>query len=241
MEFFRETLNYGRDNLSFEDVKGHLLSRDKLDNELYLDSKADRQVFVLVASKKHDKRVAESNEEDVVGVNLADESSDDFLLVSTSDDSKLKSEWILDSGCSFHMCRNRNGSPHTVRLKVELCAWETIHLVRTHNGTIRTLSDVRTNIESSGIKVSLRALVLLKVTVKSDVPRLLQSRSQLVWSGGNLVIRGKNDTSRRLEVFQLLSTDSTQLIPCIVQDTLMASFGKDRVVEIRVKVEICKV
>ncbi|KAK5818595.1 hypothetical protein PVK06_023538 [Gossypium arboreum] len=36
---FMETLIYGRDKLSFEDVKGHLLSRDKLDNELHLDSK----------------------------------------------------------------------------------------------------------------------------------------------------------------------------------------------------------
>ncbi|KAK5819523.1 hypothetical protein PVK06_024528 [Gossypium arboreum] len=35
---FRETLIYGRDKLSFEDVKVHLLSRDKLDNELHLDS-----------------------------------------------------------------------------------------------------------------------------------------------------------------------------------------------------------
>ena len=39
-------------------------------------------------------------------------------------------------------------------------------------------------------------------------------------------------TSRRLEVFQLLSIDSTQLIPIIVQDRLVASFGKDGVVEI---------
>ncbi|MFQ6629260.1 hypothetical protein Gotur_007395 [Gossypium turneri] len=31
---FRETLIYGRDHLSFEDVKGNLLSKDKLDNEL---------------------------------------------------------------------------------------------------------------------------------------------------------------------------------------------------------------
>ncbi|MBA0647627.1 hypothetical protein Goklo_015469 [Gossypium klotzschianum] len=40
---FRETLIYGRDKLSFEDVKGHLLSRDKLDNEFGFNSKADRQ------------------------------------------------------------------------------------------------------------------------------------------------------------------------------------------------------
>ncbi|KAH1033472.1 hypothetical protein J1N35_045646 [Gossypium stocksii] len=52
----RKTLIYGRNKLSFEDVDGHLLSRDKLDNELHLDSKVDRQASVLVASKKRDKR-----------------------------------------------------------------------------------------------------------------------------------------------------------------------------------------
>ncbi|MBA0780449.1 hypothetical protein Gotri_004545, partial [Gossypium trilobum] len=44
---FTETLIYGRDKLSFEDVKGHLLNRDKLDNELHLDSNADRQASIL--------------------------------------------------------------------------------------------------------------------------------------------------------------------------------------------------
>ncbi|MFQ6648419.1 hypothetical protein Gotur_021527 [Gossypium turneri] len=29
-----------------------LYNRDKLDNELHLDSKADKQAFVLIASKK---------------------------------------------------------------------------------------------------------------------------------------------------------------------------------------------
>ncbi|MFQ6647258.1 hypothetical protein Gotur_019654 [Gossypium turneri] len=49
---FRETLIYDRDKISFEYVKGHLLSRDKLNNEFGLDSKADRQASVLVALKK---------------------------------------------------------------------------------------------------------------------------------------------------------------------------------------------
>ncbi|MBA0662390.1 hypothetical protein Goklo_006523, partial [Gossypium klotzschianum] len=83
---FREILIYGREKLSFEDVKSHLLSRDKLDNEFGSDSKADRQASILVASKKpnkrchyfkklghvkedcyklRNKRAAESNEEDV--------------------------------------------------------------------------------------------------------------------------------------------------------------------------------
>ncbi|KAG8502380.1 hypothetical protein CXB51_000443 [Gossypium anomalum] len=189
---FRETLIYGRDKLSFEDVKGHLLSRDKLDNELHLDSKTDRQASVLVASKKRDKRAAEGNEEDVAGANLADENGDDFLLVSTSDNSKLTSEWILDSGCSFHMCPNREWfstyssiESGVVRMgndsSSKVIGIGTVK-IKMHDGTIRTLSDVRyvpdlrknlislsildlkrckINIESSGIKV-FGALVLLK-------------------------------------------------------------------------------
>ncbi|MFQ6626046.1 hypothetical protein Gotur_005125, partial [Gossypium turneri] len=125
---FRETLIYGKDKLLFEYVKGHLLSKGKLDNEFGLDNKADWQASVLVASKKREKRcryykklghvkadcyklqnkrAIESNEKDVVAANLADESGDNFLLVSTSDNSKLTSEWILDSRCSFHMCPYR--------------------------------------------------------------------------------------------------------------------------------------
>ncbi|MBA0785630.1 hypothetical protein Gotri_026116 [Gossypium trilobum] len=46
---FRETLIYGRDKLSFDDVKGHLLSKNKLDNEFGSDNKANRKAFILVA------------------------------------------------------------------------------------------------------------------------------------------------------------------------------------------------
>ncbi|KAG8486047.1 hypothetical protein CXB51_019338 [Gossypium anomalum] len=211
---FRKTLIYGRDKLSFEYVKGHLLSRDKLDNEFGLDSKADKQNFVLVVSKKRDKmcryckklghfkadcyklrnkRAAKSNKEDVAGANLANESSDDFLLVSTSDNSKLTFEWILDSGCSFHMCPNKEwfSTYSSVEGGVVCMGNDSSSKVigigtvkiRIHNGTIRTLSDVRyvpnlrknlislsildlkgcrINIESSDIKVSRGALVLLK-------------------------------------------------------------------------------
>ncbi|MBA0672466.1 hypothetical protein Goklo_024819 [Gossypium klotzschianum] len=55
---FRETLIYDRDKLSFKDVKGHLLSRDKLENEFGFDSKED-------------------SKEEVAGANLTDESGDD--------------------------------------------------------------------------------------------------------------------------------------------------------------------
>ncbi|KAG8478932.1 hypothetical protein CXB51_028947 [Gossypium anomalum] len=155
---FRETLIYGRDKLSFEDVKGHLLSRDKLDNELHLDSHVKVDCYKL-----RNKRAAEGNEEDVAGANLADENGDDFLLVSTSDNSKLTSEWILDSGCSFHMCPNREWfstyssvEGGVVRMGNDSSSKNLISL------SILDLKGCKINIESSGIKVSRGALVLLK-------------------------------------------------------------------------------
>ncbi|KAH1082386.1 hypothetical protein J1N35_022147 [Gossypium stocksii] len=220
---FKETLIYGRDKLSFEDVKGHLLCRDKLDNELHLDSKADRQASILVASKKRDKMCRYS------GPNLADENDDDFLLVSTSYNSKLTSEWILDFGCSFNMCPIREWfftyssvEGGVVRMGNDsfskVIGIGTVK-IKIYDGTIRAL-----------LNVSLYILEGSTVTGEIGRPRPLRNRSQLVWSIGNLVIGGKKCISRRLEVFQILSVDSTQLIPYLVQDRLVASFGKDGVV-----------
>ncbi|MBA0626798.1 hypothetical protein Godav_004400, partial [Gossypium davidsonii] len=106
-----ETLIYDRDNLSFEDVKGHLLSKDKLNNEFGSNSKSDRQVLVLVASR--------NNKEDLAGANLANDMGDDFLLVST-----------IEGGVVLM----GNGSPNKV---IDI---DTVQ-IRMHDGTIRTLSN----------------------------------------------------------------------------------------------------
>ncbi|KAG8483218.1 hypothetical protein CXB51_022126 [Gossypium anomalum] len=253
---FRETLIYGRDKLSFEDVKAYLLSRDKLDNELHLDSKTDRQASVLLL------RVTR---EDVAGANLVDENGDDFLLVSTSDNSKLTSEWVLDSGCSFYMCPNREWfstyssvEGGVVRMgndsSSKVIGIGTVK-IKMHDGTIRTLSDVRyvpglrknlislsildlkgcrINIESSSIKVSRGALVLLKESKSTRLKRrqLGHRREKCMTVSLKKGLFWMQCTSRRLEAFQFLSTNLTQLIPCIVQDRPMAGFGKDGVVEI---------
>ncbi|KAG8500910.1 hypothetical protein CXB51_002999 [Gossypium anomalum] len=192
---FRETLIYGRDKLSFEDVKGHLLIRDKLDNELHLNSKTDKQASVLVASKKQDKRAAESNEEDVAGANLADENGDDFLLVSTNDNSKLTSEWILDLGCSFHMCPNREWfstyssvEGEVVRMgndsSSKVIGISTVK-IRIHDGTIMTLSDVRyvPDLRKNLISLSILDLKGCKINIKSNDIK--------VSSGALILLKGK--------------------------------------------------
>ncbi|KAH1122081.1 hypothetical protein J1N35_005241 [Gossypium stocksii] len=280
----RETLIYGRDKLSFEDVKGHLLSKDKFDNELHLDNKVDRQASILVASKKRDKMYHYRKKLGHVKANCYKlrnkrpvESNEEDVAVSTSDNSKLTSEWILDSGCSFHMCPNKEWfsiyssvEGGVVRIgndsSSKVIGIGTVK-IRIHNGTIRTLSNVRyvpdlrknlislsnldlkgckINIESSGIKVSRGSLIFFKgkrtgslyilegstVTGEIGHPSSVTESKSTRLERRQLGHRREKCTSRRLEVFQFLSTDSTQLIPCIIQDKLVAGFGKDGVVEI---------
>ncbi|KAG8485692.1 hypothetical protein CXB51_019003 [Gossypium anomalum] len=255
---FRETLIYGRDKLSFEDVKGHLLSREKLDNEFHLDSKVDRQPFVLVASKKRDKRcryckklghvkadcyklrnkrTAESNEEDVAGVNLANKNGDDFLLVSTSNNSKLTSEWILDSGCSFHMCPNREwfstynsvegGVVHMGKNSSSKVIGIGTVKIRIHDGTIMTLSDVRqVYLSNSSIALARldyrtqrtrstsNALECLR-TLKSGLFRIRLNLFEIV------------DSSHLLGDRQQLVTLSIVLVDYVKAETLLLRLGID--------------
>ncbi|MFQ6639670.1 hypothetical protein Gotur_014767 [Gossypium turneri] len=49
---FRETLIYDRDKLSFEDVNGYLLRKNKLDNEFGLNRKADKREKCMIVSLK---------------------------------------------------------------------------------------------------------------------------------------------------------------------------------------------
>ncbi|MFQ6663561.1 hypothetical protein Gotur_031048 [Gossypium turneri] len=126
--------------------------------------------------------------------------------------------------------------------------------IRIHDGTIRTLLDVRyvlglrknlislsildlkgcrINIESFAIKLSRGALILLKGK-RTDSLYILEGSTVASEIGRPSSVTESKSThlERRLEVFQFLSTDSTQLVPYIVQDRLVAGFGKDGIVEI---------
>ncbi|PKI52746.1 hypothetical protein CRG98_026867 [Punica granatum] len=58
---FEETPIYGRDNLTFEDVKGSLLSKDKLDNELGSSTGPYEQASGLVARGRQQSKGLSEN------------------------------------------------------------------------------------------------------------------------------------------------------------------------------------
>ncbi|KAH1107184.1 hypothetical protein J1N35_010952, partial [Gossypium stocksii] len=134
----KESLIYGRGKLSFEKVKGNLLSEEKLNNEFGLYTKSNEQASILVSRSKKglksrirdktcsyykklghikavsyklqnkNRRVIVSNEKVVTDASVAKNKGDDWVLVFTIKRSKLTSKWILDSRCSFHMCPNKD-------------------------------------------------------------------------------------------------------------------------------------
>ena len=84
---------------------------------------------------------------------VAEKYNDGELLVASDIDSKQSDEWILDSGCTFHMCPNRDWfstyevvSRGTVVMgnnaSCRIAGIGTVR-VKMFDGTIRTLGDVR--------------------------------------------------------------------------------------------------
>ena len=84
---------------------------------------------------------------------FVEDHSDGELLIAADGDSKPSEEWILDSGCTFHMYPNRNwfSTNETVSKSVVLMGYNSscriagIGAVRIKmfDGVVRTLDDVR--------------------------------------------------------------------------------------------------
>ncbi|KAG8481133.1 hypothetical protein CXB51_025928 [Gossypium anomalum] len=118
--------------------KGHIKS------ECYkLQNKIKRE-----AANQKGKQPENSGEADVV-----EDYSDGELLVASVNDSKVSEEWILDSGCTFHMSPNRDWftTYETVSEGVVLmgnnasCKIAGVGTIKVKmfDGVVRTLSDVR--------------------------------------------------------------------------------------------------
>ncbi|KAG8490810.1 hypothetical protein CXB51_014017 [Gossypium anomalum] len=119
---FRDTILYSRESLTVDEVYDSLTSYDKMK---HLVVKPDSQGEGLIVRGRQDRNTDDdrgrtqekssweaanqreqpenSGEADVV-----EDYSDGELLVASVNDSKVSEEWILDSGCTFHMSPNRD-------------------------------------------------------------------------------------------------------------------------------------
>ncbi|KAA3487396.1 Retrovirus-related Pol polyprotein from transposon TNT 1-94 [Gossypium australe] len=161
-----ESLYMTKDKLSFEDVKGNLLNKYKLDNELGSNSKA-------IEKNKKGKQKAE-----VIDVSVAKDKGDYLLLVSTIERSKLTSEWVLDSRCSYHMCSDKDWFSTYSPVKGEVVLMGNnspckiigigIIQIKMHNRIIRTLSNVRhvPNLKKNIISLGILDLNGCKIVIK---------------------------------------------------------------------------
>ncbi|KAG8492957.1 hypothetical protein CXB51_012663 [Gossypium anomalum] len=160
---FRDTILYSRESLTVDEVYDSLTSYDKMK---HLVVKPDSQGEGLIVRGRQDrntdddrgrtqeaanqkgKQPENSGEADVV-----EDYSDGELLVASVNDSKVSEEWILDSGCTFHMSPNRDWftTYETVSEGVVLMGNNTsckiagvgTIKVKMFDGVVRTLSDVR--------------------------------------------------------------------------------------------------
>ncbi|KAG8481033.1 hypothetical protein CXB51_025775 [Gossypium anomalum] len=156
--------------------KGHIKS------ECYkLQNKIKRE-----AANQKGKQPENSGEADIV-----EDYSDGELLVVSVNDSKVSEEWILDSGCTFHMSPNRDWftTYETVSEGVVLmgnnasCKIAGVRTIKVKmfDGVVRTLSDVRhfpelkrnlislSTLDSKGAEKNCKLYVLQGSTGDADV------------------------------------------------------------------------
>ncbi|GAV69905.1 UBN2_2 domain-containing protein, partial [Cephalotus follicularis] len=126
---FRDTMIYGRETLSIEDVKANMQSNVKIDGELTPNGKDGHGVGLVARERptdrgpKNDKNRPRSNskhrnliydtksqkeKEKFIEVSIAEVESDSDLLLAVDDKNSYTDEWVLDSGCSYHMCPRKD-------------------------------------------------------------------------------------------------------------------------------------
>ncbi|KAG8489761.1 hypothetical protein CXB51_017983 [Gossypium anomalum] len=158
---FRDTILYRRESLTVDEVYDSLTSYDKMK---HLVVKPDSQGKGLIIRGRQDwnadddrGRTQERNPRGTSKGRSKSSNREDYsngeLLVTSVNDSKVSKEWILDSGCTFHMSPNRDWfttyeivSEGVVLMgnnaSCKIIGIGTIK-VKIFDGVVRTLSDVR--------------------------------------------------------------------------------------------------
>ncbi|KAG8480237.1 hypothetical protein CXB51_024800 [Gossypium anomalum] len=186
----RSKSSNGGKTCNFCKKKGHIKS------ECYkLQNKIKRE-----AANQKGKQPENSGEADIV-----EDYSDGELLVASVNDSKVSEEWILDSGCTFHMIPNRDWfttyetmSEGVVLMgnnaSCKIAGVGTIK-VKMFDGVVRTLSDVRYVPELKRNLISLS-------TLDSKGYRYTAESGVLKISKGSLVVMKGQRKTAKLYVLQ---------------------------------------
>ncbi|KAG8475448.1 hypothetical protein CXB51_032200 [Gossypium anomalum] len=223
---FRDTILYSRESLTVDEVYDSLTSYDKMKHlvvkpdsqervSLFVGEKIRILMMIVVGHRKEiivvnlrvdrslqieGKQPENSGEADVV-----EDYSDGELLVASVNDSKVSEEWILDSGCTFHMSPNRDWftTYETVSEGVVLmgnnasCKIAGVGTIKVKmfDGVVRTLSDVRYVPELKRNLISLS-------TLDSKGYRYTAESGVLKISKGSLVVMKGQRKTAKLYVLQ---------------------------------------
>ncbi|KAH9648407.1 hypothetical protein KPL70_025572 [Citrus sinensis] len=108
-EHFVDTLLYGRHTLTLKDVKNALESKDLKKRLDFKDQATGDGLVVKAKSEKKKKKLEKLQKETNGKAAVASEDEEDAkgadVLIAAERQPTV--EWILDSGCSFHMCPNK--------------------------------------------------------------------------------------------------------------------------------------
>ncbi|KAG8488852.1 hypothetical protein CXB51_016759 [Gossypium anomalum] len=186
---FRDTILYSRESLTIDEVYDSLTSYDKIK---HLVVKPDYQGESLIA-------------QNFGGADVVEDYNDGELLVPSVNDSKVSKEWILDSGCTFHMSLSRDWfttyeivSEGVVLIRnnasCKIAGVGTIK-VKMFDGVVRTLSDVRHVLELKRNLISLS-------TLDSKGYRYIAESGVLKISKGSIVMMKGQRKTAKLYVLQ---------------------------------------
>ncbi|KAG8476956.1 hypothetical protein CXB51_030500 [Gossypium anomalum] len=191
---FRDTILYSRESLTVDDVydsltlNGILAINLRVDRSLQTEVKCKKKGHIKSgcyklqnnikreAANQKGKQSENSGEADVV-----EDYSDGELLVASVNDSKVSEEWILDSGCTFHLSPNQDWftTYETVsegvvlmgnNVSCKITGVGTIK-VKMFDRVIRTLSDVR-----HGSTVTGDAAIVSSSLSDNDITKLWHMR-----------------------------------------------------------------
>ncbi|KAG8485411.1 hypothetical protein CXB51_021801 [Gossypium anomalum] len=147
------------------------------------------------ATNQKGKQPENFGEADVV-----EDYSDGELLVASVNDSKVNEEWILDSGCTFHMSPNQGWftTYETVSEGIILignnASYKIVGVgtikVKMFDGVVRTLSDVRHVLELK------RNLISLSTLNSKGYRHTAESRVLKIFKGSLVVMKGQRKTAK---------------------------------------------